>query len=94
MVALFDPAHLGEAMRVAGTMRTAGLRVIVYPDPDKIGKQIKYAASRGIPFVAILGSDEIAARTVTVKHLTGQQQQTYPQAAAAAAILEDLKQRG
>jgi histidyl-tRNA synthetase len=75
-------------------MRTAGLRVLVYAEGDKIGKQIKYADSRGIPYVAILGGDEIAAGTVTVKDLAGKTQQTYDQTAAGAALLEALKQRG
>ncbi len=44
--------------------------------------------------MAILGGDEIAAATVTVKNLTAQTQDTYDQAAAGAAILEGLKQRG
>jgi len=79
---------------MAARLREAGLRVLVYPDADKIGRQIKYADSRGIPFVAILGGDEIARGTVTVKHLAAQTQTTYDQAAAGAAILEDLKRRG
>ena len=94
MVAVFDAADVAHAMRVAAGLRAAGLRVLVYPDADKIGKQIKYADSRGIPRVALLGSDEIAAGTVTVKHLAGKTQHTYDQAAAGAAILEDLKHRG
>jgi histidyl-tRNA synthetase len=94
MVATFDAAAAGEAMRVAGTLRAAGLRVLVYPDADKIGKQIKYADGRGIPFVALLGDEEIKAGTVTVKNLAAQTQQTYQQAAAAAAILEALGRRG
>ena len=94
MMAVFDAADLAHAMRVAGALRQAGLRVLVYPDADKIGKQIKYADSRQIPCVAILGSDEIAAGTVTVKNLAGKTQQTYDQAAAGAAILEELKRRG
>ena len=94
MVALFDPANVPHAVRVATRLREAGLRVLVYPDADKIGKQIKYADSRGIPFVAILGSDEITAGTITVKNLAAQTQHTYDQAAAGAAILEGLKQRG
>jgi histidyl-tRNA synthetase len=94
MVAVFDAADMSHAMRVAARMRDAGLRVFVYPDADKIGKQIKYADSRGIPFVALLGSDEIAKGTVTVKHLAAQTQNTYDQAAAGAAILEELKKRG
>jgi len=79
---------------VAGLLRGAGLRVLVYPDADKIGKQIKYADSLKIPYVAILGSDEVNAGTVTVKDLAGKTQRTHDQAAAGAAILEDLKRRG
>jgi histidyl-tRNA synthetase len=94
MVAVFDANDTPHALRVAQVLRTSGLRVMVYPDSDKIGKQIKYADSQGIPFVAILGGDEIANGTVTVKHLTAQTQTTYDQTAAGAAILEGLKQRG
>ena len=94
MVALFDPAAMPHAMRVATRLREAGLRVLVYPDADKIGKQIKYADGRGIPFVALLGENEIKDGTVTVKDLAAQTQHTYDQAAAGAAILEGLTQRG
>ena len=94
MVAVFDAADMPHAMRVAGSLRASGLRVLVYPDADKIGKQIKYADSRAIPLVAILGSDEIANGTLTVKHLAAKSQNTYEQSAAGAAILKELKQRG
>jgi histidyl-tRNA synthetase len=94
MMAVFDAADAPHAIRVAGLLRQSGLRVLVYPDADKIGKQIKYADSLGIPFVAILGSNEIAAAQVTVKNLKTQTQATYEQAAAAGAILEGLRQRG
>ena len=94
MVAVFDAKDMPHAMGVAASLRQSGLRVLVYPDADKIGKQIKYADSRGIPFVVILGSDEIANGTLTVKHLAAKTQNTYEQAAAGAAIVKELKQRG
>jgi histidyl-tRNA synthetase len=94
LIAVFDAADAPHALRVAGLLRQSGLRVFVYPDADKIGKQIKYADSLGIPFVAILGGNEIAAGTVTVKDLAAQTQATHDQAAAAGAILEGLRQRG
>jgi histidyl-tRNA synthetase len=94
MVAVFDAADVPHALRVAAELRLSGLRVLVYPDADKIGKQIKYADSRSIPFVALLGSDEIAAGTVTVKNLAAKTQRTLAQLEAGAAILEDLKHRG
>ena len=94
MVSAFDASGTPHAMRVADQLRQHGLRVLVYPDADKIGKQIKYADSRGIPFVALIGDTEIQAGTLTVKNLAAQTQQTYDQTAAGAAILEALKQRG
>jgi histidyl-tRNA synthetase len=94
MIAMFDASGAGAAMGVAAALRKAGLRVLVYPDAEKIGRQIKYADSRGIPFVALLGEDEIKAGTVTVKNLSAQTQATYDQSAAGAAILEGLKRRG
>jgi histidyl-tRNA synthetase len=94
MMAVFDAQDTPHALRVAGMLRQSGLRVLVYPDADRIGRQIKYADSLGIPFVAILGGNEIAAGTVTVKNLTAQTQATYDQSAAAGAILEGLRQRG
>jgi histidyl-tRNA synthetase len=94
MIATFDAAGAEAALRLAGTLRGAGLRVFVFPDAEKIGKQIKYADSRSIPFVALLGDDEIKAGTVTVKNLAAQTQATYEPSAASAAILEALRQRG
>jgi histidyl-tRNA synthetase len=94
MVALFDEAAAGPSMQLASRLRAQGVRVLVYPDADKLGKQIKYADGRGIPFVALLGADEIAAGTVTVKNLAAQTQLTYEQSAAGAAILEAMTRRG
>ena len=93
MVAMFDASSAADAMRVADQLRASGLRVFVYPDAEKIGKQIKYADGRGIPFVALLGDDEIKGGTVAVKDLAGQTQNMYSQAEAGAKILEALKRR-
>jgi histidyl-tRNA synthetase len=94
LVAMFAASGAAHAMRVADELRASGLRVFVYPDPDKIGRQIKYADGQRIPFVALVGDDEIKAGTVTVKDLATQTQQTYGQSAAGEAIVEALKRRG
>src|SRR5258708_6355428 len=94
MISPFDTAGVAAAMRLAAILRGAGLRVLVYPDPEKIGKQIKYADSRGIPFVALLGENEIRDDTVTVKNLAAQTQETWRQSDAGAKIVEAWKQRG
>jgi histidyl-tRNA synthetase len=93
LMATFDAKSLQDALRVAGLLRRADVRVEMYPEPDKIGKQIKYATSRGIPFVALLGEDEIAAGTVAIKDLVRQKQDTYPQDKVGKVVRELLEQR-
>lgn len=90
MVASLDEAGMPHAMALAAALRRSSLRVFVYPDPDKIGKQLKYAESRGIPCVAMLGEDEIARREVTLKHLASRAQETHPQERAGDAVKELL----
>lgn len=76
MVAVWDEASIGDSIALAGELRAAGLRVDLFPDLDKVGKQMKYADSRGYPIVAIVGPDERAAGMVTLKTLsTGEQRQ-------------------
>ena len=86
MVSVFRAEDLGHAMRVAGVLRKGGLRVLVYPDVDKMGKQIKYASGCGIPCVAILGETEVAAGTVAVKLLASGRQETVTVDDAARSI--------
>jgi histidyl-tRNA synthetase len=70
----------------ATELREAGLRVELYPespieDGKKVGdKQFKYASARGIPFVAVIGADELANDTVTVKNMKTGEQKTVPRA--------------
>jgi histidyl-tRNA synthetase len=80
MIALFDESTIPEALTLAGELRAQGVRVEVYPEPDKLGKQMKYAAARSIPFAAILGGDEIARGEVTIKNLTTGVQASIPRA--------------
>lgn len=72
-------ANLGEAeqlasMRLLALLRQAGISAEIYPDCGKMKKQMEYANRREIPYVAIIGSDELAAGTVTLKNMrTGEQ---------------------
>ena len=70
----------------ATELRDGGLRVELYPespteDGKKVGdKQFKYASARGIPFVAVIGADELANGTVTVKNMKTGEQTSVPRA--------------
>jgi histidyl-tRNA synthetase len=62
------------------------LRVDLYPEADKMGKQFKYAAARGIRFVAIVGDDERARGEVAIKNLESGDQRSVKRADAASAV--------
>jgi histidyl-tRNA synthetase len=75
LVTLWSAERTPDALALAASLRAAGVRVDVYPEADKLGKQFKYAASRGFPFVVVTGDDEAARGEVTVKNMkTGEQQ--------------------
>jgi histidyl-tRNA synthetase len=69
MVSVWNDTSVSEAVALAYELRAKGLRVDLYPEADKLGKQFKYAAAREIPFVAILGDDERARGEVALKDL-------------------------
>ena len=87
MVTLWNEGSRSDALALAGELRRGGLRVDVYPEPDKLGKQFKYASSRNVAFVTIVGDDERGAGTVSVKDMRSGAQQTMPRANVASHIL-------
>jgi histidyl-tRNA synthetase len=86
LVAIFDAATIPEAMKLASELRSHGVRAELYPEPDKLGKQMKYAASKGIPYAAILGGDELARGEVTIKNLTSGEQVSIARAEVAGHL--------
>lgn len=68
-------AEIAYTVPVAATLRAAGIACEIYPDNTKLKKQFEYADRKGIPFLAIVGGDEVSEGVVTVKNLsTGEQQ--------------------
>ena len=57
LATIWNADRIAETLGLAGELRAAGLRVEVYPDADKLGKQMKYASTRGARFVTIEGDD-------------------------------------
>ena len=91
MVAVWDNESLLESIALAHELRAEGLRVDLYPEADKIGKQFKYASARAIPFVAIIGDDERARGEVAIKDLASGEQRSVKRKNVATTIREALK---
>lgn len=79
MVTLLSEETAAESLKLANELRTQGLRVLVYPESDKLGKQIKYADQINVPYVCVLGETEIAANKVTLKNMKTGEQRTVDQ---------------
>ena len=74
---------LGPAIGLATQLRQQGIRVQLYTEQKKFKAKMQYANKMGIPFAALLGEDEIAAGTVSLKNLnTGVQEAMKPEDAA------------
>jgi len=88
VVAALEERALPLAIEAAAELRKSGLlRVDVYPEPaKKMDKIFKYVDQRNAKFIAILGADEIAAGTITVRNVTNKTKQTMPRGDAAAFI--------
>jgi histidyl-tRNA synthetase len=86
LVTIWNDTSQADAISLARGLRLEGLRVELYPEPDKLGKQFKYASSRNVAFVTIVGDDERAAGTVSVKDMRSGEQQTMPRDEVAAFI--------
>jgi len=72
----FDASRLHDYLRLARSLRAAGIGVEVYPEPKRLGQQLRYADRRGFRVALIAGEDEFAAGTCQLKDLAsgGQQQ--------------------
>ena len=76
MVTIWNEDSIADSIALARELRSSGLRVDLYPEADKMGKQFKYAASRGIPQVAIIGDDERARGEVAIKNMNSGEQRS------------------
>ena len=79
-VLLFNmgPAEGLYALKIARQLRSNNIACEVYPETVKLDKQFKYATKKNIPYVIIIGSNEIANHFALVKTLSSGEQQNVP----------------
>jgi len=91
LVTMFDDSTVAASLALARRLRAASLRVDVYPDNDRYGKQFKYAEERGIRFAALVSPRELEAGVVAVKDLVTGEQMEVAAADIAAHLLERME---
>lgn len=76
LVTVFEKDSLDQSQRVVQFLRKNKINTDLYSDPNiKIDKQLKYANKKGIPYVVIIGPEEVSSGKVVLKNMkTGEQQ--------------------
>lgn len=70
LITIFNESLLENSFYIAQRLRNAGIRAEVYPETsDKLGKQMKYANDRLMPFVIIVGPDEAKENMAVIKNM-------------------------
>lgn len=90
LVTLWNDDFTPNSFRLANELREAGLKVDLYPDNDRYGKQFGYADERNIPFVAILAPDELEAGVVALKDMKSGDQEKVNREDVAGWLKERL----
>ena len=77
------------AIAIAQSLRAQGVRTQVYGEQKKFKQKMTYANKLGVPYIVLLGDDEIAANVCSVKDMRTGEQVTVTPAQAAELILAD-----
>ena len=75
LVTIFDRNLFNNSLIIADELRKKNIATILYPViDDKIDKQLKYANKKNIPYVVIIGPEEVASGKIVLKDMkTGEQ---------------------
>ena len=75
LVTVFDISLFNNSLIIADRLRKNNISTILYPIPnEKLDKQLKYANKKNIPYVVIIGPEEVASGKIVLKDMkTGEQ---------------------
>jgi histidyl-tRNA synthetase len=91
LVTMMDARYLEKYLRIAASLRAAGINTEVYLEPAKLDKQLTYADRKGFRLALIAGETEFATDSVQVKDLARRQSHTVPVEKLVAPVKELLK---
>ena len=82
----FGTAEAAASLRMIKEMRALGIACELYPDAAKMKKQMAYANATEVPFVAMVGADEMERGVLSLKNMATGEQVTLTPAEAAATV--------
>src|SRR5690554_319821 len=88
MVGFFDSEGRNHGLKILNQLRKKGIASEIYPDDAKLKKQFNYADKKNIPYVLLIGPEEIAHDKVTLKNMKTGAQEMMPLESAILKIKE------
>ncbi len=73
----FGGKSIEESIKYSDELRKKGVASILYPDEARLKKQFAYADSLNIPYVAIIGDEEIENKVINIKNMKTGEQATF-----------------
>jgi len=91
LVTVFSEETAGKTLKILNSLRENKINSIIYPDEHtQLDKQLKYADKKNIPFVLIIGDEEIKKNLVTLKNMDKKEQKTISLETAISNIKQAL----
>ncbi|MDI9443586.1 MAG: histidine--tRNA ligase [Planctomycetota bacterium] len=87
----FDKDRLHDYLRLASALRASGIGAEVFPEPKRLGQQLKYADRRGFRLALIAGTSEFESGTCQLKDLAAGTQEDVSLAGGCEALVEAVK---
>lgn len=91
LVTYFDPDRLADYLKISRSIRNAGFGCELYPEPKKLGAQLKYADQKGFRIAVIAGSQELERGVVQLKDLQHKISSEVAWKEGSAELLQGLK---
>ncbi len=90
LVLPMDESATDYALKLAHLLRTNDINVQTYAADGKFKNKMIYANKIGVPFVIVIGEDEVSSQTVTLKNMQTGMQEKCPSEALASVLKEHL----
>ncbi len=75
LVCSISEKYLDDSLKISSILRNNNISTDLYPDNPKLKKQLQYANNNDIPYVIIIGEDEVTSKLFTLKDMeTGSQE--------------------
>lgn len=92
LVTIFNLEYADKSMEITNLLRSKNINTEIYLDANtKMEKQLKYADQKNIPYVIILGPEEVGKNVVTLKNLNSREQKLTSIQDVILSLSKDLK---